>query len=325
MKKLVFALATLAIASAFAAEGETTETTNQSSAKVDDLKQADQKVKDNDDEITNPRLRATLGSKSKWSFRSSLNYSGGPAVKPFGAVRPNIINPNAQLGSVSSIDGQVGLNYRATKTSSINAGVTVNFINPLGGSVTETRINDPRPGRGASELDRYQVRSPYIGYNLGYKVAGVQMATELSYSHATDNDSRGLGTFGSSSLSQTIILNPGDSKFSGGLYLSGSAGFFDRAKASNYQNQGRTEYFIGATPFAEYQFNDKFGLRTVFNWANFVKLDTTSQFVHLAKQQSAGLAISFSRDLYIYPNFQFIPDDIRIDRSNVGVSTIINL
>jgi hypothetical protein len=41
--------------------------------------------------------------------------------------------------------------------------------------------------------------------------------------------------------------------------------------------------------------------------------------------QSAGLGISVTRDIYLYPNVQFIPEDVRSDRTNVGVSANINL
>jgi len=41
--------------------------------------------------------------------------------------------------------------------------------------------------------------------------------------------------------------------------------------------------------------------------------------------QSVGLGISVTRDIFLYPNIQFIPSDIRSDRTNIAMSASINI
>ena len=41
--------------------------------------------------------------------------------------------------------------------------------------------------------------------------------------------------------------------------------------------------------------------------------------------QSVGLGISVTRDIYLYPNVQFLPEDIRSDLTNVALSANINV
>lgn len=332
MTALLALLITLSSAVGFAADATTaTEETTKNSASMDSMKQDDQKLKDIDSEITNPLLRATLGSKSRWSFRSDINYDGGSFKNPFGSVRPNIVTPGQQPDSVAALSGSVGFNYRASESLNINGGATLAITDPLHGDWSARKLADPRPGfneRG-NQLDRVQVNSPFVGFSSGYKVMGLQMATEGSYIQSTDNDSvRGFGRQGYVSLQQTLILNPEGTSFSGGVYgYIGSAIYGGNGMSATYSEAGysRDTANFGLIPFAEYQINDTFGLRTVFNWGNFYYLDGNSKPIHQEKQQSAGLAVSVSRDIYVYPNIQFIPDNFSLDRSNVGVRTIINL
>ena len=41
--------------------------------------------------------------------------------------------------------------------------------------------------------------------------------------------------------------------------------------------------------------------------------------------QSVGIGWVASRDVWIYPNIQFIPDNLDIKNTNVGVSATINM
>lgn len=66
------------------ASGSTTATAQQAgatAAKIQDLQKKEEQMKDIDQEITNNKLRAEMGSKLKWSLRTSMNYQGGTIKK----------------------------------------------------------------------------------------------------------------------------------------------------------------------------------------------------------------------------------------------------
>jgi hypothetical protein len=68
-------------------------------------------------------------------------------------------------------------------------------------------------------------------------------------------------------------------------------------------------------------------LRTVFGWQVYqqTRRDDTWTFEKRKVYQSLGTGISVTRDIFLYPNIQFIPSDIRSDRTNIGLSAYINL
>ncbi len=93
-------------------EEESTESNNQLTLKEPILKN---KTEGNiDDDVTNPRLRALSGSKSKWSMSLGLNYSGGTIADPFGRYRPDIYG-NPENETFTSMGGSVSGRYRFDK------------------------------------------------------------------------------------------------------------------------------------------------------------------------------------------------------------------
>lgn len=299
-------------------------------SKKSDVKSTDGQVKDIDEEITNARLRSTLGSKSRWSVKSTLGYTGSSVQEPFAAIRPNY-QAAATIPALTSLSGQVGINYRITERDSLAFGTTIAAMDPLHGNIFQTQFNDPRKSTPTS-VDRYQFFSPYLDYSRGYKSGGLQMVTDIQYSQFTDaddvNEYRG---FGSLTATQTVLADFGKSNWSGGLQFSVTANFF-RGSASPFfvANGGRQDDFdYGIYPFAEYTFTDRFSFRTVFGYFNFVHFndhqDAAGSVEALTPYQSVGIGISVTRDIYLYPNVQFIPLDIRGDRTNVALSANINV
>ena len=82
---------------------------------------------------------------------------------------------------------------------------------------------------------------------------------------------------------------------------------------------------LGVYPFAEYSFTDKLSARTVFGYFNYDKSKTDSSYSYGTPYQSVGVGISLSRNMYLYPNVQFVPNDVRAERTNVGISANINM
>jgi hypothetical protein len=298
--------------------------------KIDDLRKADEKEKDVDNEITDARLRAQLGSKSKWSFKSSLAYAGGSVERPFDAVRPNY-RASADIESMTSLAGDLGLNFRLTDKDNIGIGTGLTIVDPFHGDISKP-VEDPR-NENAESIARYQFSTPFINWSRGYRVWDTQMISSLTYGHATDSDSLKLSkTFGSLGFSQTILKNFGSSGWNGGASISVSKYFYSgevddsnmikKMQAGTYK---RPDVGSGLFPFVQYQFNDTYSFRTIFGYFQFMKYETEDQPIQMEPYQSVGVGISITRDIYIYPNVQFTPKDMRADRTNVALSTNINL
>jgi len=299
-------------------------------SKPGEVKSTDGSIKDIDEEITNARLRSTLGSKSRWSVKSSFNYNGSSVQRPFAAIRPNY-QASATEQALTSLNGQVGINYRITERDSLAFGTGVAMMDPLHGNIFRSSFDDPR--KVSTSVDRYQISTPYLDYSRGYKSGGMQMVTDLQYSQFTDSDSiNDAKAFGSLALTQTIMADFGKSSWSGGLQFAISANFFRSDKPSDYyvsQGGRQDDVDYGIYPFAEYTFNDTWSFRTVFGYFNFEHFndhkDPSGSVEALTPYQSVGVGISVTRDIYLYPNVQFIPLDIRGDRTNVALSANINV
>lgn len=313
-----------------AQENTTEASNNTSSAKVSDLQKSEEKQKDIDDEITNARQRAALGSKSKWSFKSALNYNGGSVNKPTDKIRPAYRAGN-NVPVLTSIAGTVGINYRMTERDSLSFNTGLLVRNPFHGQTGRSKFQDPRNSNRT--VHRYEVSDPSIAWSRAYKAGDLQMVTSADYTQSTNSDS--VNTFkqiGSLSLAQTIIGEVGTS-----LSLGASVSvdtYFHRSKLDdeNYSRGLQQELLtFGIYPFLEYAFNDTFQFRTVFGYfaSTYYKDIPGGQDKARSEAdtpyQSMGLGIVLTRDIYLYPNVQFTPLDIRGDRTNVALSTNINL
>ncbi|RYZ88255.1 MAG: hypothetical protein EOP06_11295, partial [Proteobacteria bacterium] len=130
-------------------------------------------TKDIDDEITNARMRASLGSKNRWSFKSALGYSGGSVLKPLEDVRPNY-RAGANRESLPGLSGTIGVNYRLTERDNLSAGTGITIVDPFHGNIGQS-ATDNRKGAGGTPVDRAQISTPSIGWSRGYKAMGSQM------------------------------------------------------------------------------------------------------------------------------------------------------
>ncbi|MGE5086588.1 MAG: hypothetical protein ACM3MG_09830 [Bacillota bacterium] len=329
---VIAAALTLSAGSVFAQSSTASLNTaaNTSTSKMDDLKKPTEKLKDIDDEITDARMRATLGSKSRFSFQSSLAYSGGSVQEPLGAVRP-AYRTSAEDEVLADLSGQVGVNFRATERDNISFGTGITIIDPLHGDITKPATDKTKYGNNET-ASRYKVATPYVGYSRGYKAFGAQMISSATLSYYTADATVKRGYLGGVSASQTVLANLGSSKWNGGASVSGSKALYSGTienkafqKRLDAGTSFRDEWSIGLFPFLQYKFNDTYSFRTVFGYFQFQQQENKSSFEQIEPYQSVGLGLSITRDIYLYPNVQFTPKDIRDDRTNVALSANINL
>ncbi|BEV68388.1 hypothetical protein Bb109J_c1808 [Bdellovibrio bacteriovorus] len=198
---------------------EQNQNANTSTVKVSDVQKSEEKKEDIDQEITNARMRSELGSKSQWSFKSSLGYNGGSLQKPFDSIRPNY-RASATIESLTALSGNVGVNYRVSKGGNLSFGTGVVIMAPLEGDITKD-FQDPRASRKGADVKRTQVSTPYMDYSHGYRAMDMQMISSVTYSHYTEEDQTDYyNLMGNLSVSQTVLADFGDSKWQGGVSLS---------------------------------------------------------------------------------------------------------
>ena len=279
-----------------------------------------------DDVITNARMRAASGSLSRFSIASQLSYMGGSLENPFSEDRPNIA---ATTGTTDKalIDGQASIKYNLSQKHSLLAGVGLRWIAPLSTS---------RPTN--YDGDRMDASNPYITYQYLFNWQGIQSIFQVQANAFTNTNLVHQGYVGMLSLQLEQMYAISNTRWTlgiawtlAGAYFNKSGPLGDPTDQENYIEDLRTEqsdYGINIDPVAEYQFSDRFTFRTVTNLWNYEHLrsETRATTLKLDKvYQSAGIGIAVTRDIYLYPNVQFLLDDIRIDRTNIALSSFINV
>lgn len=316
-KKAAPAAATTAATPAATTEvaANTEASSNTTSAKASDLQKKDEKVSgDIDQEITNAKMRAESGSKSKWSVSVDMSYMGGNLEKPFGAVRPNY-SGEPSTNDVTYIDGTVAIAYRLNPKHRLNFGTGVSLYTPF--QVTDETISRSVENGGATD-----VSTPYISWKTAGRIGETQNSLSVTYSHSTSDFDRNVAkTIGAVGLSHVILFDIEGSNWQPGFSTSIGNQFFSETNARNY------DYYIGFYPFVEYAFNDRYSFRTVFRPFDFRHMTQEDNFTFRRSMytQSVGLGIAVTRDIYLYPNMQFAPENLKPELTNVGMSTTLNI
>lgn len=313
------ALVATALSFAGAAVAQTSTTTSstapasgESATKLSDVTSQNSDVKgvDTDEVITNRKLRAETGAKKKYSFSSAVTYSGGTINNPLAEIRPNI---TAGIGTQDDprLSGSVGMKYRISPLQTLSASVGVGVDKPFHGDDNK------------SFIERSSASNPGVSYTTMYKALGIQNVSSISASAYTTDFLRTNGYVGGFGFTQTMVYDFGGSKASVGISASVSSAFFDKDGPDLKQG----DFGVGAYPFFEYVINDSLNFRTLVGFMADHSRATGDFWTWTANKvyQSAGLGVSVTRDFYLYPNVQFIPEDIRAERTNVGITANINL
>ena len=101
-----------------------------------------------------------------------------------------------------------------------------------------------------------------------------------------------------------------------------------RKKAGSEKHDSRIEYQIAFNPTVEYYISDRFSVRALFSyfrWTNLYGDDQNWRLLRNKEYNSLGVGIVATRNVYLYPNVQFLPRDIRSDYTNFAMSASMNL
>lgn len=285
--------------------------------------QEEKKVTDEVDEtITNRKLRAETGSLSRWSMSSSLNYNGSSVANPLDAARPNITAGKDVL-LLQNLTGTVGVRYRLSTFDSLTLQTGFFMTTPFHDRIKTKDDEKGRKLKASFERTnrRLNVNDPALRYVHIGKVWGAQSVTSASGTLITNNQLKNDGYASYFDADQTFMYELPNTSLSVG------ATFYAGAYTLSKNDPDLATYNVAFYPSAEYVINDTFNLRTVFGqWVyQQSKGSNTNTWEKLKVYQSVGLGISLTRDIFLYPNIQFIPSDINSDRTNIAMSASINL
>ena len=310
--KLLLACLALAVVTSQSAKAQE-ETENR--VKIEDISREPNKTtgEDIDELITNKKMRAESGSKSKYSLASKLNYNGGSVERPLAEERPNIAAAPGTT-DVAQLTGELSAKYAFNSKHSLMAGVGLRYITPLAG------IDTPKD-KSIYNGNKFDADNPYLFYQYVTKFSGIQTVLTAQPRYITQSNMVKKNYVSDLTLAATTLYDIGQTGLSFGLYSQ------IYGAAYNKTTDDDNDYGVGVDPFVEYQMTDKLNLRTVFNLWNYdhSRSRPIALWAHEDLLQSFGVGISVTRDVFLYPNVQFVLDHIRADRTNVALNTAINL
>jgi hypothetical protein len=267
--------------------------------------------------ITNRRLRADVGSLSLWSVSTQWTYQGGSIADPTDAKRPNIVQ-GADALTLQNLTGDIGVRYRFTKLFSLTASTGVFMTTPFHDSI-ETD-NKTLQKNFDENHQKITVNDPLIKATYVNKFDFIQSVTQGKLTLITNNQQKLQGYQWSYYVSQNFMHQVGNGRLSYGVNMTAQLYSFSK------QNDALTDQVFGVYPALEYEISEKFNFRTTLGqWVyQHIRSEEESTFQKRKVYNSLGLGILLSRDVFLYPNIQYIPSDIRSDRTNIAMTANIN-
>ena len=266
-----------------------------------------------DDMITNANLRALSGSTSRWSLSSSFTYDGGTLRTPFAESRPNISGASA-TSTDTDVNGSLNVKFNLNKQSSLMWGFGIRKMAPFVSSGPSQEFY----AQGGKDFD---VFDPSMTYQFIYTMGPVQSVLQIGITQYTRQDiqSKAGGNLDKGiSIDQENVYEIGKSGVSVGASIGVSA------NTPTDASRDYSKYQFWVDPYLEYQFSSLVNFRTVANVWTF-EMYPTEGTVQDTYTQSVGLGFSITRDIFLYPNVQFLPRDTSVKLTNVGLTATINL
>lgn len=302
-------------------KSKSTETKETADKKVDSA--AKEKTDKEDQLITNRNMRSLTGSLSTWSFASTWNYQGGDINKPIGSSRPNVTG-SKDVALVQNLSGKIAANYRLTDVDRLTLGIGLQMASPFS-SKPDSKFSES----GRKEFKRTQgeldASNPELVYRRTMKPFGVQSILTATSTYYTQDALVDRGLQNKNEVTLNSLYDFGGSRFSAGGVL--QAAFFTHNKDDEALQAGQPQHEFYILPITEYEINDLMNWRAVYRyyWYQQSRAQKSSEWTTLEPTISTGIGFSITRDIFIYPNIQFNPEDVRADRTNLGLSANINL
>lgn len=308
--------------------------------KKDSKKKSDKKEAKSSDVTENKKLKAELGSMSKFSMSGTIGYVGA-LDDVFGDTLPN---PNNSRGNyATSVSGSLSARYRLDKTTSITGGISYLYYIPSTYTDAVT---------GITQDTAHQLKNPSISYNKVIKHDGYLQTKSWTVTKFTQEGTLDAGWSWEVDYSTSFYWSKvKGSNFTLGVSFGAYHDFYNKdifgkigstELAARAQTIGVDDYGIAIYPFAEYALSDSFTLRTVVGQAftHYVSSNAGTvatpwnSFVRQKLYQTIGLGYAITDLIYMYNYVKWYPvhniknDDGNsafMDTAQWGISVTFNL
>lgn len=253
--------------------------------------------------ITDPEVRAEAGSRSRYSIKGTLSYSGAPVGEP---LSENLPNPDDSPGTFkTSLSGTISARYRLDKNSSLGLGTGIKTIAPFHGA-ERTDLTDPR-----------------LSYTSVYKAYGIQSVTSASVLAVTNPDYTEIGEVAGLTFYQSGKYRVGSWTY--GLSLSFSNYYYDRAYESSDGNAAN--YFLSLSPSLSYRVSDKVKIKTSVKRGirNLRKAHDLGAWDNRTVSGKLGVGIGITKDIYINPYLYYYPEEFSWKSTSLSFSTVFSI
>ena len=183
------------------------------------------------------------------------------------------------------------------------------------------------------------VNDPFLSYSYVGKLGRFQTINSFSVAAGTSEASQDVDNVARASWSPNFLTTIEGTKLTLGMAAGITYNFYggDVADGEVLTDSGAniepflTTYSVALFPYMEYAFSDKYQFRTVFgyfNWRHIRSDDSQSPVEGLSKlnsYQSTGINMILTRDIFLYPYFQFSPDDMALDKTTLAMSATLNV
>lgn len=276
--------------------------------------------------VENPTLKTLSGSLNNWSLLSTFTYRGGSLEKPFGAQRPNIVQEEARPNLVD-MSGTIGLKYRLTKNDNFSLQMGIYSTAPFHSSI------DTDNAQVEEDFDNNHQRvdsdDPVFSYFRTYYIGNLQNISFFKYQYVTRESYRDYGLRDVFSFSHAAAY-----KLSSQFYIAGSLTYenysydkdtinYSGMKISIRDKQSHQKYRANLS--AEFYLRKEVSFRFITDLFSYTQMKDEDDATNVKLQQTIAMTYFFSRDISIAPNIRFITEDIRSDRTNLGVTLNVNL
>lgn len=281
-----------------------TTTTAETQTMTSDVKIKNKKFEDTR-EITDAKMRADLGSLSRYSFKLDLGYNGPTIGKPLEKDLPN--PDNMRRVNATNIKGNISGRYRLDSNSALFLGGGLSALYPFHG------------------MNRMDVNTPQVGYDMFHRVGDAQMRNAFGVSFETVPTYQAVGIAGGLNYIGSTLFDIGTSGFTSGVDLM----FFYKVYNRDYQaTDGNTPRYTGIlSPSLKYNFSDRASLGTNLGFAfwNPRAMDNTTALLPQTVTQKLSFGYAFKKTVFVSPYLNFYPGKLAMDTTTVNLSTVFSL
>jgi len=256
--------------------------------------------------ITDAKLKADSGSLSKYSLAFTLAYYGPTVGDLSAADQPN---PDGSTGTYeTSLGGSLGGRYRLNSRSSFSAGTGVKAIHPFHG------------------MERFDTNNPYVNFSMSDRFQDIQMRNTVGISFITVPNYTKLGETAGLNYDTSMVYNIGTSPIAIGLDTSIAYYFYNRGYQPK-DNKTTSLYNLAVYPNAKYNVTDKLNINTSVNFSFYNPRARFNQSVLLNRtiSERLGVGYAYTRDIYFSPYLNFFPDNLSDDGTTINFSTVFSV